>query len=243
MKNPCAANRETGNSPLSSSRKPQAPRPGALLFLAILAALFLAAGPVWGAVVVLDPGHGGLDTGTDLVGGQEKDAALDLARGLEAMLSGRHRVVLTRQGDYTPPLADRAGTANHERADVFVSLHAAPRNSPGPARLFVWHWDPAGSTPPPAAEPDTALPWAGLQAPHAVESRRLAREAVKRLSAALPSLPVLAEGLPLAVLEGAAMPAILVEIPDPGAVPGVGAAVARALAQAVEDFLEGSPAP
>lgn len=82
--------------------------------------------------VVIDPGHGGHDTGAIGLGGTlEKDVNLRLAQRLAARLS-RHgfRVVMTRDDDRTLSLEERTAIAESERGDVFVSLHAnaAPRH-------------------------------------------------------------------------------------------------------------------
>jgi N-acetylmuramoyl-L-alanine amidase len=83
--------------------------------------------------VVIDPGHGGHDTGAIGLGGTlEKDVNLRLAKRLAERLAGRgFRVVMTRDGDRTLSLEERTAIAESERGDVFVSLHAnaAPRHS------------------------------------------------------------------------------------------------------------------
>ncbi len=79
--------------------------------------------------VVLDPGHGGKDTGTSV---NEKIYALDVARRAKALLDAAgYRVILTRENDVFIDLPQRAAIANVNRADVFVSLHfnALPRDS------------------------------------------------------------------------------------------------------------------
>jgi len=78
-------------------------------------------------VVVVDPGHGGVDPGTiGRAGSYEKDvtlaAGLELKRVLEA--SGRYRVVMTRANDVFIPLGERVTIARNAKADLFVSLHA-----------------------------------------------------------------------------------------------------------------------
>lgn len=74
--------------------------------------------------VVLDPGHGGSDTGVVVGGVREKDIALNLARRLAENLRSRDlSVTLTRSDDRNPSLRERAGQATF--AQVFVSLHAA----------------------------------------------------------------------------------------------------------------------
>jgi N-acetylmuramoyl-L-alanine amidase len=76
--------------------------------------------------IVLDPGHGGAETGAIGPSGvPEKELTLQLARELEARIEGRLgvQVVLTRNGDATLPLDDRAAIANQNKADLFVSIH------------------------------------------------------------------------------------------------------------------------
>ncbi|HUJ86774.1 MAG TPA: N-acetylmuramoyl-L-alanine amidase [Burkholderiales bacterium] len=76
-------------------------------------------------VVVIDPGHGGYDSGTE-VGAPllEKDLALQIAIRLQAELERRRvRAILTRTGDYFVTLADRTAFANKAGADLFISIH------------------------------------------------------------------------------------------------------------------------
>lgn len=76
-------------------------------------------------VVVIDPGHGGKDSGAIGTYDKEKNIvlpiALETARYLEK--SGV-KVVLTRKSDKYPTLADRVAISNKDKADVFVSIHA-----------------------------------------------------------------------------------------------------------------------
>jgi N-acetylmuramoyl-L-alanine amidase len=77
-------------------------------------------------LIVLDPGHGGVDFGavSDL-GGIEKEITLDIALRVASILRLRHhfRVHLTRDDDIFVPLARRTAFANLKQASVFVSLH------------------------------------------------------------------------------------------------------------------------
>jgi N-acetylmuramoyl-L-alanine amidase len=78
-------------------------------------------------VLVLDPGHGGIDTGTRAPGGQmEKDIVLDLAKRLQDRIekTGKYRVVMTRTDDTFIPLAERVDIARKVQASLFVSIHA-----------------------------------------------------------------------------------------------------------------------
>jgi N-acetylmuramoyl-L-alanine amidase len=78
-------------------------------------------------LVVLDPGHGGIDTGTKSSGGElEKDIVLNVALRLRDRLEkdGKCRVLITRTDDTFVPLADRVRVARRAGASLFVSIHA-----------------------------------------------------------------------------------------------------------------------
>ena len=83
--------------------------------------------------IVIDPGHGGHDTGTIGPNGlQEKDLVLDVAKRLGKLLDTRlgANVVYTRQDDTFIPLETRTAIANQEQADLFVSIHANSSRDP-----------------------------------------------------------------------------------------------------------------
>jgi N-acetylmuramoyl-L-alanine amidase len=78
-------------------------------------------------VVVLDPGHGGVDNGTQSAGGiAEKNIVLDFALALRDRIekAGKYRVALTRTDDTFIPLAERVKMARAQSAALFVSIHA-----------------------------------------------------------------------------------------------------------------------
>ena len=79
-------------------------------------------------VVVIDPGHGGVDNGTQAGGGEnnEKDLVLGFGLALRDRIekSGKYRVVMTREDDTFVPLADRVRIARNQSAALFVSIHA-----------------------------------------------------------------------------------------------------------------------
>ena len=77
-------------------------------------------------VVVLDPGHGGIDPGAERQGVTEKALMLAFARELRAALlaSGDLDVVMTRHEDVFVSLQARVAAAHHAGADLFLSLHA-----------------------------------------------------------------------------------------------------------------------
>jgi N-acetylmuramoyl-L-alanine amidase len=78
--------------------------------------------------IVIDPGHGGHDTGTIGPHGlMEKDLCLDVAlrlgREIEEKLPGAE-VIYTRKDDTFVPLEERTAIANDAKADLFISVHA-----------------------------------------------------------------------------------------------------------------------
>jgi N-acetylmuramoyl-L-alanine amidase len=130
-------------------------------------------------VVVLDPGHGGDETGVTVEGAVEKDLALGLARQLAGDLERRGvRVVLTRNDDRALSQEERAEIANRARADVVLSLHFD--GLPGSEAHGATAWCPPAVFAEPvedaraaALAPVTLTPWRDVALRHAVESRAL----------------------------------------------------------------------
>ncbi len=78
-------------------------------------------------IVVLDPGHGGVDPGTSSANGvTEKEVVLEFAKKLKEKLdaTGRYEVHLTRADDTFLPLQDRVRFAQKKGAGLFLSIHA-----------------------------------------------------------------------------------------------------------------------
>ena len=77
-------------------------------------------------LIVLDPGHGGIDNGTHWKSIDEKDIVLAFARILRKKLerSGKYRVLMTRNSDTYIPLRERVRFAREHHASLFISLHA-----------------------------------------------------------------------------------------------------------------------
>lgn len=78
-------------------------------------------------VIIVDPGHGGVDPGAVGPGGlQEKDVALGVSRQLRALLnaSGRYKVVMTRTSDVHVALDERVKISVENQSDLFISIHA-----------------------------------------------------------------------------------------------------------------------
>ncbi len=83
--------------------------------------------------IVIDPGHGGHDTGTIGPDGLlEKDLVLDVGRRLGKLLETRlgAEAIYTRKDDTFIPLETRTAIANQEQADLFVSIHANSSRDP-----------------------------------------------------------------------------------------------------------------
>lgn len=79
------------------------------------------------SVIVIDPGHGGIDNGTQADSGEsEKNIVLDFARALRDRIEkgGKYRVVMTRDDDTFIPLAERVTIARNHKAALFLSIHA-----------------------------------------------------------------------------------------------------------------------
>src|SRR6266498_3870463 len=101
------------------------------------------------AVVVLDPGHGGQDSGAMCGGVLEKDLTLDVARRINRLLEAEGiGTLMTRLGDTYVSLADRAAFANRVSNCIFVSIHFNEDNLPvssGVETYYAAHQITAGS--------------------------------------------------------------------------------------------------
>src|SRR4029079_13623207 len=78
-------------------------------------------------LVVVDPGHGGMDNGTKGSGGElEKDIVLAFSQALREKLEsgGKYRVAMTRSDDSFIPLSERVRFARTRGAALFISIHA-----------------------------------------------------------------------------------------------------------------------
>jgi N-acetylmuramoyl-L-alanine amidase len=77
-------------------------------------------------LIIIDPGHGGIDNGTQASGESEKNLVLAFGLALRDRIekSGKYRVVMTRSDDTFIPLDDRVKIARNQSAALFVSIHA-----------------------------------------------------------------------------------------------------------------------
>jgi N-acetylmuramoyl-L-alanine amidase len=181
--------------------------------------------------IVIDAGHGGTENGARGPNGAlEKNVTLSVARRLKAALEARlgARVILTRDGDATMGLDERAALANNNKSDLFVSLHANASLRPGTAgaEVFYLSLDEYGDAAERVARGEgEALPvfgggtrdielilWEMAQARYIRESAALAQAVEASLRERVPMSPRAIQQAPFRVLVGANMPAVLVEM-------------------------------
>jgi N-acetylmuramoyl-L-alanine amidase len=188
--------------------------------------------------IVIDPGHGGTESGALGPGGSaEKDLTLLLAQALQRRLMQRLpvKVVLTRTEDANLPLETRTAVANQNKADLFISLHVnssfgAQAHGAETYILSMQASDPlaAGSAEIENASAEAAersgsdgsdplydlqlILWDLAQSHHLAESNRFASLVQDELNSALQLRDRGVKQAPFRVLMGAAMPAVLVEV-------------------------------
>jgi N-acetylmuramoyl-L-alanine amidase len=184
-------------------------------------------------VVVIDPGHGGDEPGALGPSGlAEKDVTLDVAKRLKARILSEMdaEVILTREADKTMTLDDRTAIANHNRADLFVSIHAnASRrgNARGAETYFLSYQATDDESRAIAAIENNTLGleegvqkngnlemilWDLAQSAFLKESSVLAELVQENLNDALDIANRGIKQAPFRVLMGATMPAILIEV-------------------------------
>jgi N-acetylmuramoyl-L-alanine amidase len=188
--------------------------------------------PVGGLrTIVIDPGHGGDDAGVrGTQGTLEKNVTLAVARRLKGAIEARLgvRVILTREGDQTVGLDERAAVANNNKADLFLSLHANASLRPGVAGAEVFYLGlaeygeqaqkivrSASETLPVVgggSRDIDVIVWELAQVRHIDRSASLARLAEGALREHVPMSARALQQAPFRVLVGANMPAILVEM-------------------------------
>lgn len=187
--------------------------------------------------VVVDAGHGGTETGAIGPGGlQEKDATMQIARRVAAALPRLFscRVVLTRDSDSVISLDDRTAVANHEKADLFLSVHANSSRAAGAHGSETYYLsleasdklaqDVASRENTLAATPSSSAPPAGAHSPvldfilwdlaqsaHIKDSSELADAIQHELNGISGTENRGIKQAPFRVLVGATMPAVLVE--------------------------------
>ncbi len=181
--------------------------------------------------IVIDPGHGGSETGATANGVVESQLTLQVARLLKTRLEQKLpvRVVLTRNDDVVVPHAQRVAIANQNKGELFISLHFNSYHGSrahGAETYFLSRQasdklaesladaenaaDPAGS-----GEPSGGLDlilWDLAQSHHLSESQRFATLVQQELNSTLGLPDRGVRQAPFRVLVGTNMPAVLVEL-------------------------------
>jgi N-acetylmuramoyl-L-alanine amidase len=221
------AHARSARAPLSSTGRGREADPTSSGDRSLIRALGLKIGKI-----VIDPGHGGHDTGTIGPHGlYEKDLVLDVSKRLGKLLESRlgAEVVFTRRDDTFIPLETRTSIANQEQADLFVSVHANSSHDPDARGVETYYLNFTSS--PEALEVAARENAASDKSIHELqdlvkkialkekieESREFASDVQKSLHSGLAakSSGVRDRGVkkaPFVVLIGANMPSILAEI-------------------------------
>ena len=216
--------------------------------------------PVYsGPVIVLNPAHGGTDTGARGENGAiEKDIVLQFARAIRIELVRQgYRVVMTRDDDSDPSYDDRAEMANSYRDAIFISLHVSSTGMPSIARAYYYRfWNPippvnspvaaTGATAQPiirATPSATLTPWNEAQRPHEEESHRLADQIQLQLAQSFAGSPAVSQGVAVRGLRSVAAPAVAIEISSVSVNAASLTAMAEPLAACILKGLEAFRAP
>ena len=159
-------------------------------------------------VVVLDPAHGGTDTGARGTGGiRESEIVLDFAGQVKRALESQgFQVVLTRQANDNPSFDDRSAMANAQLGAVFISLHIASTGLPGTVRVYV------NSDLPTNTDPSGLISWDRAQMPFQPLSHKLGDTVQGLLAQKFKGSPNNVQTAAIRQLRTTAAPAIAVEI-------------------------------
>jgi N-acetylmuramoyl-L-alanine amidase len=164
------------------------------------------------AVVVLDPAHGGADTGArGSAGITESEMVLNFARLVRISLEAEGlRVVLSRQPGEDPSFDDRAKLANAQRGAIFISLHVSSTGFPGTVRVYSFPERPTavGATPPRPGPPR----WDEAQQPYLDMSRTLAAAIQTQMAHRFPGSPDTPQVAAVRQLRTIAVPAVAIEV-------------------------------
>jgi N-acetylmuramoyl-L-alanine amidase len=206
------------------------------------------------SVVVIDPAHGGSDTGARGSGGTiESEAVVDFGRAIRVALEGKgFSAVLTREGNQSPSFDDRAAQVNALSEAIFVTLHVSSTGTPGTVRAYFYSILPA----PPSSQaqldagkprvaaslrrPAGLLEWERAQEPYVDLSQRLAEIVQIQLAQRFRGSPETPASASIRQLRTVAAPAIAIEVSsvalDAAKLSQMGQPLGEALASAASTF-------
>jgi len=92
-------------------------------------------------IIVIDPGHGGIDCGATRAGIKESDITLDVSQRLVAILREKgYKVYITRDDNSTLSLQDRVDFAEGKNEDIFISVHVNSSESTNPVGVETHYY-------------------------------------------------------------------------------------------------------
>jgi N-acetylmuramoyl-L-alanine amidase len=165
-------------------------------------------------VIVIDPGHGGMDTGVKGALGSEKDLTLTLARRLKAAVQTRlgTTVLLTRDSDVALDNEARSAVANNNQANLLISLHVGYSANKGESSIFIMKEGFGDNFSQTSARNPLFLPWYLGYRTHRQGSAAAAAILQEELVKAIPGWSFPVRTAPLAVLSSATMPSLMFEV-------------------------------
>jgi len=167
-------------------------------------------------VIVIDPGHGGMDTGVKTPGGSEKDLTLALSRRLRTALQMRlgATVLLTRDSDIALDNEARSAVANNNQANLFISFHLgySPNKVDATSSIFIMKEGFGEAFSQTSSRDQLFLPWYLGYRTHRQGSAVAAAIFQEELVKGIPGWKFPIRTAPLAVLSSAAMPSLVFEL-------------------------------
>jgi len=159
-------------------------------------------------IVVLDPAHGGTDSGArGSAGIREADIVLELAAQVRHGLESQgFQVLQTRSSNENPSFDDRSALANAQTGAIFVSLHVSSTGLPGTVRTYTMADMPLPPT------TGGLIPWDQAQASYLPLSRKLGDAVQGELTQRFKGSPMNVQSAYVRQLRTTAAPAIAVEL-------------------------------
>jgi N-acetylmuramoyl-L-alanine amidase len=179
-------------------------------------------------VIIIDPAHGGKDTGVNCRGILEKDITLKAAKIIRKKLEKNDsgvKVYLTRENDMFLSAAERAGIGNNRKGTVYISIHCDYAASPKAEGYKVYY--SRGTQKTAKRDASAVLEWRDMQSYYIDESAKLAGYISQYLRESLIAEPGISSdgtnstipnayrkenSASLVSLEGVDMPAVVIEL-------------------------------